>query len=100
MRVFEKKKRLNYSSHDYLDIYLDDDFIVVQEINNEWPKLFDTFFLSPTTRLAQTSTGATSDDDLVFYVTRKMPNESQPASVNKFKSKRIHLFLYFSDSIW
>ncbi len=56
-----------------MKFFLDDDYILVQETNKEWPKLFDTYFLSPTTRLAQTSTSTTSDDDLVFYVTRKAP---------------------------
>ncbi|CAF3310424.1 unnamed protein product [Rotaria socialis] len=55
----------------------DDDFILVQKSNSEWPKLFDTYFSSTTTRLAQTSTGITSDDDLVFYVTRKTADNVQ-----------------------
>jgi hypothetical protein len=55
----------------------DDDYILVQEVNTEWPKLFDIYFLSPTTRLAQTSTSTTSDDDLVFYVTRKVQTDFQ-----------------------
>ncbi|CAF2070863.1 unnamed protein product [Rotaria magnacalcarata] len=55
----------------------DDDFILVQKSNSEWPKLFDMYFSSTTTRLAQTSTGITSDDDLVFYVTRKTADNVQ-----------------------
>jgi len=63
-------------------ISLDDDFVLVQQVNNQWPNLFDIYFLSPTTRLAQISTSTTSDDDLVFYVTRKTPNDSQDSSVS------------------
>jgi hypothetical protein len=64
------------------NISLDDDYILVQEVNTEWPKLFDIYFLSPTTRLAQTSTSTTSDDDLVFYVTRKVQTDFQHPLVN------------------
>ncbi len=63
-------------------ISLDDEFIFVQETNTEWQKIFDIYFLSPTTRLAQTSTSTTSDDDLVFYVTRKIQSDTQNALVN------------------
>jgi len=42
-------------------------------MNSQWPNLFDTYFLSSSTRLSQTTT--TSDDDLVFYVTRQMEND-------------------------
>jgi len=64
------------------EFFLDDDYILVQEVNKEWPKLFDIYFLSPTTRLAQTSNSTTSDDDLVFYVTRKIHNDLQHPSVS------------------
>jgi len=57
----------------------EDDFIHIQ-INSEWPKLFDTYFLSPTTRLVQTSNSTGSDDDLIFYVTRKTQNDLQHPS--------------------
>jgi hypothetical protein len=43
-------------------------------MNSQWPNLFDTYFLSSSTRLTQTAT-TTSDDDLVFYVTRQMEND-------------------------
>ncbi|UJR25454.1 hypothetical protein I4U23_006801 [Adineta vaga] len=55
----------------------DDEFVVVQQINNEWPTIFDTYFLSKVTRLPQISNSSTSDDDLVFYVTRKIDEGSQ-----------------------
>ncbi|CAF0852029.1 unnamed protein product [Rotaria sordida] len=53
----------------------DDDYVHIQQLNSQWPKLFDTYFLSPKTRLSQTTTNTTSDDDLVFYVTRQMDND-------------------------
>ena len=62
-------------SHD--QTLLDDDFVLVQQVNNLWPVMFETYFLSPSTRLAQPSTSATSDDDLVFYVTRKIESDSK-----------------------
>ncbi len=43
-------------------------------MNSQWPKLFETYFLSSSTRLSQTTT-TTSDDDLVFYVTRQLQND-------------------------
>ncbi|CAF1263994.1 unnamed protein product [Adineta steineri] len=55
----------------------DEDFVVVQAVNNEWPTIFEQYFLSPEDRLPQTSTSTTSDDDLIFYVTRKIVNDSQ-----------------------
>ncbi|CAF1390368.1 unnamed protein product [Adineta ricciae] len=55
----------------------DEDFLVVQQLNQEWPSIFRTYFLSKTTRLPQIATGATSDDDLVFYVTNKIDDNSQ-----------------------
>ncbi|CAF0808532.1 unnamed protein product [Rotaria sp. Silwood1] len=58
----------------------DDDFILIQQINNQWPKIFDIYFLSTTTRLVQSSTSTTSDDDLIFYVTRKLVNNSHHSS--------------------
>ena len=67
--------RTSIRSHDQTN--LDDDFVLVQQVNNQWPVLFETYFLSPSTRLAQTSTSATSDDDLVFYVTRKIESDSK-----------------------
>lgn len=59
---------------------LDEDFVVVQQLNKEWPNIFRTYFLSKTTRLPQIATGATSDDDLVFYVTKKIDDNSQSKS--------------------
>ncbi|CAF3423898.1 unnamed protein product [Rotaria sp. Silwood1] len=53
----------------------DDDYIHIQQSNSQWPKLFDIYFLSPKTRLSQTTTNTTSDDDLIFYVTRQMDND-------------------------
>jgi len=64
-------------------LHLDEEFIVVEETNIEWSKLFEKFFLSPTTRLAQTSTSMTSDDDLVFYVTRKFQGDANRQSVGR-----------------
>jgi len=55
-------------------------------MTSQWPKLFDTYFLSPSTRLSQTAT-TTSDDDLVFYVTRQMDND--------FHHPLVNLFLFF-----
>lgn len=54
---------------------LDDDYVHIQQANSQWPKLFETYFLSPTTRLSETITNTTSDDDLLFYVTRQMDND-------------------------
>ncbi|CAF0747935.1 unnamed protein product [Didymodactylos carnosus] len=51
----------------------DDDYVLVQQINSNWPKIFDTYFLSPTTRLSLSRV----DDDLIFYVTRRMDNDFQ-----------------------
>jgi hypothetical protein len=48
-------------------------------MNSQWPRLFDIYFLSPATRLSQTTT---SDDDLVFYVTRQMDNDFHHPLVN------------------
>ena len=44
-------------------------------MNSQWPRLFDIYFLSPKTRLRQTESNTTSDDDLIFYVTRLMDND-------------------------
>jgi hypothetical protein len=63
-------------------ISVDDDFILVQQMNKHWPNLFEIYFLSPVTRLAQTSTCTRSDDDLVFYVTRKIDNGFPHSSVS------------------
>ncbi|CAF0964617.1 unnamed protein product [Rotaria sordida] len=65
----------------------DDDYILVQQVNSQWPKLFDIYFLSTTTRLTQTSTCTTSDDDLIFYVRRKTMDEFQRSlhSVEAFR---------------
>ncbi len=46
----------------------------IQQMNSQWPKLFETYFLSPATRLSQTAT-TNGDDDLVFYVTRQVQND-------------------------
>ncbi|CAF1031280.1 unnamed protein product [Didymodactylos carnosus] len=51
----------------------DDDYVLVQQINSNWPKIFETYFLSSTTRLPQSGV----DDDLIFYVTRKLQNDFQ-----------------------
>jgi hypothetical protein len=69
-----------------MNFLLEDEFVFVQETNPEWQRIFDIYFLSPTTRLAQTSTSTTSDDDLIFYVTRKMQSD---ALVN------LNLFFFF-----
>jgi len=53
---------------------LDEDYVYIKQMNSQWPNLFDTYFLSSSTRLTQTAT-TTSDDDLVFYVTRQMEND-------------------------
>ena len=50
---------------------LDENYVHIQRLNSQWPKLFETYFLSAKTRLSQT----TSDDDLVFYVTSQMDND-------------------------
>ena len=69
-------------------LLLDEDFVVVQQLNKEWPNIFRTYFLSKTTRLPQITTGATSDDDLVFYVTKKIDDNSQ--SKSKYPSKYLY----------
>ncbi|CAF1963324.1 unnamed protein product [Rotaria magnacalcarata] len=53
----------------------DDDNVHIQQSNSQWPKLFEIYFLSSKSRLSQTITNTTSDDDLVFYVTRQMQND-------------------------
>ncbi|CAF0819353.1 unnamed protein product [Adineta steineri] len=53
----------------------DDDYVHIQQFNSQWPKLFQTYFLSPSTRLSQTTTNTTSDDDLIFYVTRHVDSD-------------------------
>jgi len=53
----------------------DDDYVHIQQMNSQWPRLFDVYFLSPKTRLTQTDSNTTSDDDLVFYVTRQVDND-------------------------
>lgn len=52
----------------------DEDYVYIKQANSQWPYLFETYFLSPTTRLSQT-TSSTNDDDLVFYVTRQVQND-------------------------
>lgn len=76
---FSKDRKLKIC----IEFDLDDDFIVVQQTNIEWPMIFDTYFLSPSTRLCQASSTVTSEDDLIFYVTRKIADDyHQFASVN------------------
>lgn len=58
---------------------LDDEYIYIQQMNSQWPKLFETYFLSPTTRFCQTTS---NDDDLIFYVTRQVQNDFHHPLVN------------------
>jgi hypothetical protein len=73
-------------SDSIVSIDLDDKFIVVRKIDSQWPKLFDIYFLSAATRLAPTSTSITSDDDLIFYVTRNLDNDLQRVCVDNPES--------------
>jgi len=61
---------------------LDEDYVYIKQTNSQWPNLFETYFLSPSTRLSQT-TSSTSDDDLVFYVTRQVQNDFHHPLVNR-----------------
>ena len=54
---------------------LDEEFVHIQQTNSQWPHIFDIYFLSPKTRLQQSSSNSTSDDDLIFYVTRHVEND-------------------------
>ena len=78
---------------------LDDDYVHIQQTNSQWPKLFDVYFLSPKTRLTQTCTNGTSDDDLIFYVTRQMDNDFQHPLVRVLRYFSLRQSALFS-SIW
>lgn len=73
---------LKRSSIDLFHCYIDDDFVHIQQSNSQWPKIFDTYFLTPKTRLIQTSNGENTDDDLIFYVTRHLDNDFHHPLVN------------------
>lgn len=74
---------LHSDSTEDIFLDLDDGFVLVDDVNSHWPYLFDTFFLSKSTRLAQPSTCVTSDDDLIFYVSRKSDDDSVRPTVNE-----------------
>lgn len=79
-----------------LDLFFtDEEYIYIQQMNSQWPKLFQTYFLSPTTRLSQTTT---SDDDLIFYVTRQVQNDFHHPLVNhiliEIKGRSLDLFFF------
>ena len=86
-------------SRNNLEINTDDDFILIQQANDQWPTLFNLYFLSTTTRLAQTSTSQTSDDDLVFYVTRKIDNDIHRSVSLKIDLIRKNLLLFKKHSV-
>ena len=67
----------------HFKICLDDDFVVIPKVDNQWSIIFDTYFLSQHTRLPPISTSKTSDDDLIFYITRQTTNNVRYSSVNE-----------------
>lgn len=63
---------------------IDDDFVVVQQQKTtRWSDIFTTYFVSETSRLPQITSGAVSDDDLVFYVERRIDEDSHGATVRQ-----------------
>lgn len=79
-------------NENFIEILPVGEFVFVQQTNNQWPLLFDTYFISKDTRLPPISANTTSADDLIFYVTKKVDEKSQNIPVGFFylRKERFH----------